>query len=188
MKDETPAWLLCQDILIRGKEELVSEAIETLDGEMKGKRMDIIGDLVTASEETGGIERKLFIINNIMEHERDIWEKYNASIDALETRPESMSPKTVERIEELKKFLLAITQISMLMKYSRVLDQWFEDIGLHFKEKDPVKIFSDTINGEHRLEALQFLTTSKRMAAERLFSAHELSIMKEATGKYRQSR
>jgi hypothetical protein len=182
--DDIPAWLLCQDICARAQEELTSQAIETLDREIEAKRLKIDGHLVTADEGTNEIEKKLFVIGKIVDGEQEIYNNYMGMISKLENSENELTGKLVERIEELKRFLLAVSTISILMRYSKLFRNWFEDIGHHFKENSAENILFKTMNPS-RLEALEFITKNKRIIFENLFSENELNIMMNAAVKFK---
>ena len=175
--DDAPAWLSCQDIFSRAQEEMISLAIEALDVEIAAKRMKIEGKLVSADEATNEVEKKLFVINNIINNEQGIYEKYNSSISRLENNPQELTSDVVERIDELKRFLLAVGMITMLMRYSKIFRNWQDDVGHYFKEKNPVLIIKKTLT-ENRVEALKFIIESKRIQG--LFGENEIEIMMAA--------
>ncbi len=176
--DSTPAWMLCQDMLLRAKEAFIEEAIETLDKEIEAKRVDVKGNLVTSEEESGSLEKKLFIINNIAASEQEIIDRHTSAIRELERNPGQLTSQTIERIESLKKFLLAVAKISALTEYGAVFEEWADDVGHHTKEASAEKVLKSTISKDSRVGASEFLLKNKKISA--IFSEGELDSIRKA--------
>ena len=183
--DGMPAWMLCQDLLLRMKEACISEAIETLDNEVKNKRMKIEGDLVTAEEQSGALEKNLFIIKNITEHEGEMIDRYSNSIREMSSGEHINDPRIVERIEELKKAILAIVKIATLSRYSSLFEEWMDDVGYHTKEQKIEDVLSATLQHGSRAEALEFFVKNKKLSSG--FTQEEIDALVKALNTSAQS-
>ncbi len=161
-------WLEAQAFLIKIKDEMLARALDTLDIEVKAGRAAINGRLVTAVEQNDS-ETKMFVLDNIVDNADAIIRRHSQSIEELEGSG-SVDSRTVERIEELKRFLLAVGKMKMLYDYSIELGSWaselqadtpgndIEDMLLHgitsyrkeilgFVRKNPGDAFDDTEMG-----------------------------------------
>src|SRR5271167_1748135 len=115
MQDTEPgisAWLLCEDIFNRIKNELITQAMDTLQIAIDAKIIEVSGSLVTLPDKPGETEMQMFIINRLVGEKDSILERYKAHM-AIE--PDKNDPNAVIQKERLKKFLLCVEQISMLM-------------------------------------------------------------------------
>lgn len=182
--EEDPAWMVCEDIVSRIEAELMSEALDLLHGEIDAGRIKVDGNMVTASELTGEAERDLFILNKLLEDEQTMRSRYENLVKTVEEGSE-VNPEIVGRIEEVKKFLLVVSQISMTMKYARVFKGWFEDAGKHMKVKDPSQIIYMTASqSEERKEALGFVLSNKTFIKNEALNQNELGIVKSAYARF----
>ena len=119
-------WLEAQAFLIKIKDEMLARALDTLDMEVKAGRAAINGRLVTAVEQNDS-ETKMFVLDNIVGNADAIIHRHSQSIEELESSG-SLDSKTVERIEELKRFLLAVGKMKMLYDYSVELGSWASEL------------------------------------------------------------
>ncbi len=158
MKEETdkiPAWIMAQDILTKLKDELVNRAMLILENEIKNKRVDFKGKLVVDSDKSDENEKYLFMINHLIEDQKKIHETYDSYIEESENITD---PKQLEKIDNLKKFILAVDSISMLMAYSKQMDDWVIDASFSINDEDPSNIIYNTaLNSEERKEIIKFV-------------------------------
>ncbi|MEM0201840.1 MAG: hypothetical protein QXR73_01535 [Candidatus Micrarchaeaceae archaeon] len=177
-KHEVPAWLYCQDILLSIKEELIAEALDTLDQEIKEKRIDIKGSMVTAQEGSEDIEKKMFVIDNLRHRADEIRDRYKSYMSISESDKAKLEPDFVERLESMRKFLLAVTQVSMLMDYSDIFNEWANDMDHSPKMQSPVDMLASTIGEDGRYDALEF--ASKRQKLMEYLGEQDAEIVRQA--------
>lgn len=178
--EEDPAWMVCEDIVSRIAAELMSEALDLLHGEIEANRIKVDGNMVTASELTSEAERDIFILNKLIEDEQNMRSRYENLVKAVEEGSET-NPEIVGRIEEVKKFLLVVSQISITVKYARIFTGWFDDAGKQMKINDPSEILYLTASqGEERKEALEFILSSKTFIKNEALNEKELGMVKSA--------
>ena len=69
----------------------------------------------------------------------------------------------MQKIEDVKKFMLAVEQITTLVEYGIVFEEWFNDVSMQVRETSPAAILAKTasIGGVHRTDTLKFLVGSK---------------------------
>ncbi|MGC8537937.1 MAG: hypothetical protein ACP5MZ_03060 [Candidatus Micrarchaeia archaeon] len=175
---ELPTWLYCQDILLSIKEELVAEALDTLEQEIKEKRIDIQGSMVTAQEGSEDIEKKMFVIDNLRHRADEIRERYKSYMSIKDSDKANLDPEFVGRLESMKKFLLAVTQISLLMDYSDIFDEWASSIDHSPKGVKPADLLASTVDEDGRREALEFAAGSKKIMD--YLGVEDAGIVKEA--------
>lgn len=171
--------MVCEDIISRVKDELMYEAVEILHGEADSGRIKMDGNLVTSEEGTGEAERDIFILDKLLEDEPIIRSRYENFVKATEEG--EASPEVVARIEDVRKFLLAISEISLIVRYARIFSAWFADAGKQMKVSDPSDIFYMTsLHNKERMEALDFVLTSKKFLKSGELKEGELKILKGA--------
>ena len=175
-----PAWMLCQEILIKAKNELILEAIDALHRETDAKRIDVKGYTLKIEGKNSDVDRDMFIINNLLAQEEDIRGRYAESIARAENGHEK-NPAIIERISELKKFLLSLTEIHMTMKYAKVLDRWVPDIGSAAMLDDPAKILSETAKkNTERIDVLEFVINDRAFMKNEGLSNEEMELVRQA--------
>ncbi len=185
MDKDVPAWLLCENLLVDIKNELVLEAIDVLHGEIKEGRIEVNGGLVTASEGKEGIEKDLFIINKIVENGKATTEKFMEYIREKEGNSSELDEYAVHRIEDMKRFLIAVGKISYLMELSVVFNAWVDDAGREARITDPVEILERTVlENKERLPALEFVL-GKKFRIDDAISENEKEILEKALSKVR---
>ncbi|EQD48772.1 hypothetical protein B2A_07856 [mine drainage metagenome] len=175
---EVPTWLYCQDILLSIKEELIAEALDTLNNEIAEHRIDIQGSMVTAQEGSEDIEKKMFVIENLRHKADEIRDQYKSYLRIPEHEKTNLDPDLVGRLESMKKFLLAVTQITMLMDYSEVFDEWARDMGHGAKGSKPIDLLISTMDHGQRCEALEF--ASKRHKVMAYLGEQDAEIVRDA--------
>ena len=173
---DAPAWMLCEDIITRLKDELILEAIDVLHGEMKAGRIDINGYKSLLQDKPSELQRDMYIINNLIEREHEIMEQYMPFIRGLDKETD---PEKVARIEDLKKFILSVNAISTLMRLSRIAETWAEDTGRYSASHDPEEIMIGTIGmAEDRAEVLEFVLDAAKFEKSEALTAKELSLLR----------
>lgn len=176
--DDIPAWLLCEDMFNKIKTELITEAMDTLQEAVDSKAIEISGSLVSLPDKPSDTEMRMFIINRLIEQREGIAERYRGQ---LQSEGSSADPKKVQQLERLKKFLLAVEQISMLMQYSRIFDPWINEVGMQAAVKDPSQVIKNTIKGdEKKIEVLQYVLRSAKMEKEEILTKRERKIIEES--------
>ncbi len=179
-RQDMPSWMLCQEILVKAKNELILEAIDALHRETEAKRIDIKGSTVKIEGKNSEIDRDMFIINNLLAQEDDMRIRYAESIKSVEEGHEK-NPAIVERINELKKFFLSVTEIHMAMKYARIFDQWVLDVGSAADLDDPARILAETAKkNADRIDALEFVLEDKAFIKNEGLSKEEFKITEDA--------
>ena len=177
-----PAWILCEDLLVKVKTELANEAIITLQNEVKSGRMKVDGNLVTANEITSEAERDLFVVTHIASESENMLKAYSEYIIKKETEPEKLNSEDVQKIETSKKLMLAVQEISLLVGYRQVAEEWILEIEGIPTIKDPVKLLGSTIRGinDDRFEVLKFILKRKSIKEAKIFSDSEYKMMQDA--------
>lgn len=176
--DDAPAWIMCEDIITRLKEELILEAIDILHEEMKAGRIDIAGYVSLLPDKSNEMQRDMYIINNLIDRELEIMEQYRPFLGSIESETD---PVKVARIEELRKFMLSVQAISTLMRLSKVAEAWAEDTGKYSDSHDIEEIIIGTLRvAEDRVEVLDFVLSSSKFSKSEALSAQELEVLKKA--------
>jgi hypothetical protein len=181
-----PAWLVCEEILNKAKDELITEAIEVLHEEMKRGRISFKGSMVNVPERDADFERDRFLINELLQKEEEVRRVYGPYIEGKRNGAKGMDATMIQRVEEAERFLLAVTQIVILMRMSKVMDTWLSDVGMYPKIKDPAEILASTVHrteSEFRIDALRFVLSSKTFIRERIFTQDERNILEKALDK-----
>ena len=126
--DEMPIWMLAQEILTKIKNELVLEAIDLLHKEIKENRVEINGQTIKLPDKSTEFETDMFIIKQLIEKENEIISTYSEFIRKFDVESKN-SAQFVERIEELRKFLMSVSSIKILMNFSKTVDLWILDFA-----------------------------------------------------------
>ncbi len=177
---EKDAWLICEDILSRAGNELMAEALELFRAEAAAGRIKVNGDLVTSSELSRNEERDLFVIEKLLGDEQNLRLRYENLVRAVEEGRE-LRAEVVERTEEIKKFLLTISQLSLTVGYARIFSLWSVDAGRAIAHESPAALLAETSKDrKDRLEALAFATTSKAFLGSGALSTDELELLRNA--------
>lgn len=177
MDGNAPAWMECDDLITRLKDELILEAVDILHEEIRNGRIDIKGYVAALQDKPDELQRDMFIINNIVERENEIVEKAAPYLDNLDAEND---PDRVKRIEDLNKFMLSVRSISMLMRLSRLAEAWGEDTGKFSKlgSVREVMIESAKIDPE-RMEVVRFVTGSARFARSGALDDSEMGMLRD---------
>jgi hypothetical protein len=187
MDDGAKAWLICEDMLTRIKDELVLEAIDILEAERKSGRVGISGYVPVMPEKGPELEENLFLINKILENTNSILDRL-AGYEKELVNGSGAESATVERAEELRRFLMAVNAMEMLMDMSRVFGSWAEDMGKYHFAGSTEEILEHSIvgNGE-RVDALGFVLSSITFARSEALDTEEAAAFRNAYQKIRAS-
>ena len=183
LKDEDdgiPAWMMCSELLIRLKDEFTLEATEVLEREIKAGRLRFTGKLITLPESAGNMERDIYIINHLLHDENEIRHRY-AKYMVESTKGAIEDAKVIERVEELKRFLMALTQISMLMRYGGALGVLANECGRFAGKSDAAEVLVLAVGGrEETVEAIAFALDSGTVKREAVLTEDERQILRHA--------
>lgn len=180
--DGIPAWMIAQALVIKAKNVLTEEAIDVLYKEIEEKRMAVDGKFMPMElEKSGEMEQGLFLIRHLMDEREELERTFGEFISAAERNPEKPDAATARRIEEAKKFLIAVAKIDTLTRYGMVFDSWFSDASSLIEERDPASILAKTAGGRSsaRAEALDYLITSG-LLRDGVFTKEELDFIDRA--------
>lgn len=179
-KDDVPAWLMCEDILNKAKTELITEAMDTLHEEVVAKNIEITGSLIKLPEKPSDTELDMFVINRLLDEAPKIKEVYGKYVSDKDSG-EAQNSSYIQRMENLKRFLMSIDKISILMSYGHKIDDWVYDVSMLVQIDDPVKIIEETLkNNSDRNEIIKFILGNKTFLKEEIFTKDERSILEMA--------
>lgn len=173
---DTPAWMLCDEILTKAKDEMILEAIDILHEEINQHRVTIEGYTPILLDRSEEMERDLFLLKNLLSRREEIRQNYKRYTEEKEHK----DPALVMRIEELKKFLMAVDGIDLLMKMSHVFETWSEEMGKYSRVRDPNELLAASTSNEERVSALKFVLSSSKFKENEPLSEEEISIMRFA--------
>ncbi|MDE1823400.1 MAG: hypothetical protein KGH50_03680 [Candidatus Micrarchaeota archaeon] len=176
--DDTPAWMLCEDMLTKAKDELILEAIDILHEQINEKRIDIQGYVPVLMDKSEELQKDMFIINNMLANKEQIKSQY-ASYLGKDTK----DPSELSRIEELKKLVMAMDAIDFLMAMSHVFESWAEETGNYPAVKDPLQLLKKGMTNEQRIEALKYILSSKKFRENEALTESEMTLLNQALGK-----
>ncbi len=178
MADDAPAWMLCEDMITRLKDELTLEAIDILHEELKEGRIDISGYVSLLPDKPDEMQKDIYIINNLVQREDEIAEQYQPEIEriGIETDPDK-----VERAERLGKFMLSVHAISALMGLGEIAGKWAQGIGKYSSYARVGEIISRSMGDDPaRGELVDFVLSSSRFARSQALSESELDLFRKA--------
>ncbi len=181
--NEIPAWMEAQALMIKCKNVCIEEAIDLLYKEIGAKRMAISGTFMPMElERSGEMEQGLFLIRHLTDQKENLTRSFSDYIAKEESNPKALTPEKLARIEDAKKFIVAVEKITSLTDYGRTFADWFDSASMEVNEKDPSLILAKSSGGPktHRTEALRSLVGSKLFKAEGLFTAEEKKLMVKA--------
>jgi hypothetical protein len=177
---ETPAWIVCVDLLNKAKRELVTQAMETLDGEIAAKRMDIKGSLINVPDQPSEDEMKLFVLGQVLENAESMRERYGEYIRGIHMKGANATAQEVEGADRARLLLMAVDKMEILINYSRRLDSWINDASMKVSLRDPSDVLLETCTDAHRKELLEFIKSNRTMLKEGTFTEKERRIMERA--------
>ncbi len=176
-QEPTPAWMVCDDILTRIKDELILEAIDILHDEINAKRIVIEGYSPVVLERSEEMQRDIYLINNLMARADEISSNYSKYFND----PEAAKEADPVQMEGLKRFLMSVSGIRFLMDMAKIFENWSADSGKYYSEKDPIAILRKTMApGSEREKALAYILKSKKITENEALTKEELDLLKEA--------
>jgi hypothetical protein len=180
--NEIAAWIMCEDLLVKVKTELANEAIITLQKEVQAGRMKVEGKLVSSIETQSDAERDLFVANEIAAESDKMLQSYSDYIKEKESKPENLTAEDVQKIEIAKKLMLAVGEISLLIRYRVVAEEWILEIEGIPTINDPTELLAHTIHGkeDERFNVLDFALKRKSLIEEEIFTDNEREMMSKA--------
>lgn len=175
-EDGQPAWMTCDAIISKMRDELLSQAVSVMHEQLEKKRISLEGQLPSMSEEGGEKEKDAFLLSQIVKEHENIERQFGEYIEQAR-----VGKDTLERVDELQRFLLELRQIVMLSDYSKECEGWLAEAEKELKEEDPAKIMAKTMKKEgKRQELLDYVMKSKKFMKDGVFSEAERKIMDEA--------
>jgi len=176
------AWIICEDLLVKLKTELANEAIITLQKEVKAGRMKIEGSIIPKNETQSDTERDLFVANEIAAESEKMLHGYANYINGKESGPGRLTADEVVKIETAKKLMMAVQEISILINYRAVTEEWILEIEGIPTINDPVKILASTMHGkdDERFHVLDFAVRRRSLIDEEIFTPQERNMMESA--------
>ncbi len=179
-KEEIAPWILCQEVLVKAKNELILEAIDALHREIAANRMEVNGEIVKIEGKDNDVDKELFIISNLLQQEPKIREQYAAYIKHAE-EGQITDAGIMERVQELKKFLLSLTEIHILMSFVRVFDEWLADFSGTMDLNSLPEIIARTAkSNSSRIDALEFIIEDKAFMKNEAVSENEMEAIRTA--------
>jgi len=175
-------WLIAQDMFTKVKDELVLEAIDVLHEQVNKKRIAIEGHTVTMPEQPADFDRDLFIVNNILAEADSIRSQYSDYMEKY-SNGGSTDAKLIERVEELKKTLMAVSEIEMLMGLSSAANEMVNDVSMHVSESDAAEVIAKAVadaHGGRKAELMDYIRSSSRFAKAEVFEPEEQEIIDRA--------
>ena len=176
-----PAWMVCVDRLNNAKHELVTQAIETLDREVAAKRIDIRGSLINVPDRPRDVEMKLFVLGQMLKDADRVRDRYGSFITGVHAKGAGATAQEVEGAERARLFLMASEKIGILMRYSRQIDAWINDVSMKVSMDNSAAILGETANSAERKELLAFMRDNRAMRRDETFSEKERRIIGEAS-------
>lgn len=177
MESEAPAWMLCEDMITRLKDELVLEAADILHKEIEEGRIDVSGYVALFPEKSQELQRDLFVINELVQRQNEILEQYKEYIE----KNDESDPDRLKSIERLKKFILSVKAIGILMQLSGIAELWAEDTGRYSKSTDPIQILANSARmADDRMKVIDFALSSKKFAKSEALKESELEMLRKA--------
>lgn len=178
--DNMPAWMIAEDILSKSERVLMESALELLRRQIISGTIKVDGDIPISSETRAEAERDIFIMERLLLDEENLRLRYENFVNAVESGNEK-DAHVVGRTEDIKKFLLAVSQISLTVRHAKVFKAWFADAGRMMSLNDPAEILSNTAKTRpERDDALGFIIGSRIFINSEIFMAGEPEILKRA--------
>ncbi|MGI0100510.1 MAG: hypothetical protein ACREBH_02205 [Candidatus Micrarchaeaceae archaeon] len=173
-----PPWLVCEDILNRIKTELITQAMDTLQEAIDSKAIEVNGSLINLPDKPSDTEMSMFIINKLVEQKESIMEMYGSQMP--DGAADVSDPNMIMQKERLRKFLLAVEQISMLMDYSKALDSWMHDVAMQADANTAADVIRRTADTGTRAEILQYVLKNRKISNDGLLTGAERSMLEES--------
>ncbi|MCL5239663.1 MAG: hypothetical protein M1286_04325 [Candidatus Marsarchaeota archaeon] len=174
--DSTPAWMVCDELISKMRDELLSQAVSAMHEQIEKKHLALEGNVVTTSEEGGEKERDAFLLGQIAKEHNNIERQF-----AMYMEHASIDKEAMAHAEELQKFLLELRQIVMLSDYAKECEGWLSDAEKELRGSDPAAILAKTMKaGERRREVLDYALKSRKFSNDGVFSVSEKRLMQDA--------
>ena len=174
--DSVPQWIAAHDLLIKLKDELSSRAIALLHKEEGEGRIKISGALMSTPDKNAENENDMFILNNITAKIDEMHAQYEGYLNSDQEK----DPALIKRIEDLRKFLMAMDSINILVEYSKAMDPWIDEAAVEIKSESAAQIIADTASKDtDRAEILNYICKNSYFRNEVLNEA-ELETVESA--------
>ena len=178
MAEEAPAWMLCEEMITRLKDELILEAIDILHEELKAGRIEISGFVPLLPDKHDELQKDMYMIGNLVQREAEIEAQYGPLVDDASN---GKDPERVARREELWKFILSVRAISTLMRLGEVAREWAQDTGQYSGQRNMNDILSRSMNKQSaRCELVDFVLSSRRFCKSEALTDDEIGIIRQA--------
>lgn len=175
-----PAWMIAEEILSKAERILMESALELLRSQIKSGTIKVDGNFAASSETNAEAERDLFIMEKLIADEENLYHRYQNLVSSVESGKEA-NTHIIERMEEIKKFLLSVSQISLTVANAKIFRNWFPDAGSKMSIKDPAEILNLTAaQKQERISALEFFVENKKFINSEIFMPEETEILKKA--------
>lgn len=175
-----PAWMIAEEILSKAERILMESALELLRSQIKSGTIKVDGTFAPSSEAGGEAERDLFLMEKLIADKENLYHRYQNLVSSVESGKER-DMHIVERMEEIKKFLLSVSQISLTAKNAKVFREWFSDAGSKMSIKDPAEILNSTaMLRQERISALEFFVGNRKFINSEILMPEETEILKKA--------
>ncbi len=174
--DNIPAWIDCEAMLVKMREELLDAAIKILNKEIEAGHIKVNGSALFSSEESSDVEQAMYLINNLIDDSGRLHKEYNDYL--MKSEGKKLDEASAKKFEELQKFVLAVEQINMLMDYSNVLSSWAEVANKLIRARGNEEILKLTVaSNEERRSVLEFFVNNKSTYSE-VLTSEELEMIK----------
>lgn len=169
--------MTCDAIISKMRDELLSRAISVMHEQIEKKRISLEGNVPAMSGEASEKEKDAFLLAQIVKEHENMERQFGQYIEQAKIGQDSL-----QRIDELQRFLLELRQIVMLNDYSKTCESWMADAEKELKEQDAVRILSKTLaKGDgKRKDVLAFVIRDKGIEKDGIFSNEEREIMSAA--------
>lgn len=180
-RNKIPAWIECEDFLIKMREELMDRAIKLLNKEIELGHIAVNGNALFSSEASADVENALYLINNLIDDSGKLHQEYNDYV--AKTSGKKLTEKEAKKFEELQKFVLTVEELTMLMEYSRVLSSWADAASKYVNSTNKGDILKQTIDGDERRRGVLEFFANNKSVAEHALSKDDLKTIHYALGK-----
>ncbi|MCL4404364.1 MAG: hypothetical protein M1544_00220 [Candidatus Marsarchaeota archaeon] len=162
-----PAWIDCEDLLVKMREELLDRAIKLLNSEIEAGHIKVNGNALFSSESSSDVEQAMYLINNLVDDSGRLHQEYNEYVERSSSK--RLDSKEAKKFEQLQKFVLFVEQITMLMDYARVLSAWADSASklTHAHSRDEILKLTMPAS-EDRRNVLEFFVNNKDIGKEAL--------------------
>jgi len=171
-KKGTQAWITCNDILNKIKTELITQAMDTVKDALDQKLIEVNGSLISVPDKPSDTEMYMFLVNKLVSEKDRIMHSYREYLDGASDA--GLTPQKAQQAERLRKFLLCVEKMSMLMRYSEMMDEWMRDVSMQIKAADVTSIISSTYTANaERIELLNYVMKNQVIAREKVLTKEE---------------